>query len=310
MGNTFYFDWEVSLMEGLQKGMGAVGEAAAKALSVIGGETFTLLVLLTVLFCYKKEVGKRCGLMIIAVSMWFPMIKNIVLRLRPYMAHPDRIKALILAESDADAMDIVQQGYSFPSGHAAMAVTVYGSVAREVKKRWMWCVAILAPLLIGISRFAVGVHYPTDVLVGWVLGVVAIGFGALLEKKVAKEWMRYTILLVVTVPGIFWCTSRDYFSALGLLIAMVIVFPYEKKHIDFADTRNVWAMILRVVGALALYYAMNTVMKLPFDNAYLNSGELGANLIRSARYAIILFVIIGVYPRCFPLFEKVGRKKA
>ena len=309
MGNVFYFDWEVNLIEWLQKTIGSAGQAIAKALSFIGGETIMLLVLLVVLFCYKKEAGKRCGFTIVTASMWFPMIKNIVLRIRPYMAHPERIEALTVVEADADPMDVLQQGYSFPSGHSANAAAMYGSIAREIRKKWMWWLAVIIPLLIGLSRFAVGVHYPTDVLAGWLVGLAAIGFSALLEKKVQKEWIRSAILLAVTIPGIFWCTSRDYFTSLGLLIGMVTVFPYEKKYVNFQDTKNIWAMILRVLGAFAVYAVMNTVLKLPFDKEWLNSGTMGANLIRSARYAVMLFVLIGVYPRVFPVFEKIGRKR-
>ena len=309
MGNVFYFDWEVDLIEWLQKTIGSAGQAIAKAVTFIGGETVMLLVLLVVLFCYKKEAGKRCGFTMVAASMWFPMIKNIVLRVRPYMAHPERVEALTVVQEDADPLDIIQQGYSFPSGHSANAVAMYGSIAREIRKKWMWWLAVIVPLLIGLSRFVVGVHYPTDVLGGWLVGLAAIGFSALLEKKVKKEWVRSMILLAVTVPGIFWCTSRDYFTSLGLLIGMVTVFPYEKKYINFQDTKNVWAMILRVAGAFAVYAVMNTVLKLPFDKEWLNSGTLGANMIRSARYALMLFVLLGVYPRVFPVFEKIGRRK-
>ena len=113
------------------------------------------------------------------------------------------------------------------------------------------------------------------------------------------------ILLVTVLPGVFWCRSRDYYSALGALIGMAVVLPYEKKYINFQDTRKVPVMILRVLGAFAIYYALNTLLKLPFSREYLNSGELGPNLIRTLRYAIELFVIIGVYPRCFPAMEKL-----
>ena len=67
-------------------------------------------------------------------------------------------------------------------------------------------------------------------------------------------------------------------------------------------------MILRTAGAFAIYFVLNTLLKLPFNKAWLDSGELAANLVRTARYAIILFVVLGVYPRVFPLFEKIGRK--
>ena len=309
MGNTFYFGWEVDLIEWIQTNMGKVGEYAARVMSFIGGETFSLLVLIAVLFCYRKEVGKRVSCSVLMAGIWFPMIKNVALRVRPYMAHPDRAKVLQVVEADADPMDIVQQGYSFPSGHGATAVSLFGTLAMDVRKRWMWFVAIIMPLLIGLSRIAVGVHYPTDVLCGWVVGLLAIGFNVLLQKKVQKEWVRYAIMVALALPGLFWCRSRDYFSALGLLIGAAFAFPYEAKYIQFKDTRNVWAMILRTVGAFAVYYALNTLLKLPFSKEFLDNGTLAAGLVRTARYAVVLFVALAVYPRVFPIFEKIGKKK-
>ncbi|MER1994716.1 MAG: phosphatase PAP2 family protein [Eubacteriales bacterium] len=309
MGNTFYFDWEVSLIEWVQNGMGSFGTTLAKMFSFIGGETMSLLLLIIVLFCYRKASGKRVAMTVLTASMWFPMIKNIVLRVRPYMAHKDSIKVLQVVEADADPADIIQQGFSFPSGHGATAVSLFGSIGRELRKRWMWTLAVVMPLLIGLSRIAVGVHYPTDVLAGWAVGLAAIGFNMLLVKYVKKEWVRYAILLALTVPGIFWCTSRDYFTALGLLIAATVAFPYEEKYVQFKDTRNIWAMILRAAGSFAIYFALNTLLKMPFSKEWLDSGELAANLVRTARYAVILFIIIGVYPRVFPAFEKIGKKQ-
>ena len=309
MGNTFYFDWEVILIEWVQNGMGSFGTTLAKMFSFIGGETMSLLLLIIMLFCYRKASGKRVAMTVLTASMWFPMIKNIVLRVRPYMAHKDSIKVLQVVEADADPADIIQQGFSFPSGHGATAVSLFGSIGRELRKRWMWTLAVVMPLLIGLSRIAVGVHYPTDVLAGWAVGLAAIGFNMLLVKYVKKEWVRYAILLALTVPGIFWCTSRDYFTALGLLIAATVAFPYEEKYVQFKDTRNIWAMILRAAGSFAIYFALNTLLKMPFSKEWLDSGELAANLVRTARYAVILFIIIGVYPRVFPAFEKIGKKQ-
>lgn len=310
MGNIFYFQWEIDLIAWLQQVMGKAGSIAAKVMSFIGGETFMLLLMIVMLFCYRKESGKRVALTVLTAGMWFPMIKNVVLRIRPYMAHQESIKVLQVTEADADPMDIIQQGFSFPSGHSATAVAMFGSIARELRKRWMWTVAVVMALLIGLSRIAVGVHYPTDVLAGWAVGLTAVGFCILLEKKVKQEWLRYVILLAISLPGIFWCTSRDYFTTLGLLIGAAAGFPYEKKYIGFRDTRSIPAMILRCIGALAIYYVLNTVLKMPFSKEFLDNGTLTANLVRTARYAVILFVVIAVYPRVFPLFEKIriGRK--
>ena len=193
-GNVFFFQWEVDLIAWMQSSMGKAGEIAARVMSFIGGETVSLLMIIALLFCYRKEVGKKVACSVLMAGIWFPMIKNIVLRVRPYMAHKEQIECLQLVEADADKWDIIQQGFSFPSGHGATAVSLFGSIGKELRKRWMWTLAILMPLLIGLSRISVGVHYPTDVLAGWAIGLLAICFGEWLEKKVAKEQVRYLIL--------------------------------------------------------------------------------------------------------------------
>ena len=68
-------------------------------------------------------------------------------------------------------------------------------------------------------------------------------------------------------------------------------------------------MILRVIGAFLVYFVMNTLLKLPFDEQFLAGASLGAFLIRMARYAIVTFLMMGVYPFVFPLYERIGKKQ-
>jgi undecaprenyl-diphosphatase len=74
--------------------------------------------------------------------------------------------------------------WSFPSGHAMSAAIVYGTVAylaaRLQKRRWHRAVTMLAALiiilLIAVSRLYLGVHYPSDVLAGIIIGLAWAGF--------------------------------------------------------------------------------------------------------------------------------------
>ena len=101
-----------------------------------------------------------------------------------------------------------------------------------------------------------------------------------------------------------------YYTSLGLLIGLIAAIHFEAKFVNFKETRNIWAMILRVAGAFALYFVLNTAMKMPFSTEFLASGTMGAFLVRTSRYAVLIFVIIGIYPMVFPLFEKIGKRPA
>ena len=70
--------------------------------------------------------------------------------------------------------------YSFPSGHALYAACCYGVLAWLVASRiqnkslriLIWSFAVLLAFLIGLSRIYLGVHYPSDVIAGFVAGIV------------------------------------------------------------------------------------------------------------------------------------------
>ena len=302
-------EWEVGLIEWIQNTLGSLNGTVGTVLSFIGGEIGLLLVLLTALFCWKKESGKRLALIVTAVNTWVPMIKAVVMRPRPYMEYPDRVQGVADFGNTASLDDVAAQGYSFPSSHSASTTALFIPLAQEVKKKWMWIAAVVITFLVGVSRAVNGMHYPTDILAGWAIGLAGAGICLLLEKKVKNEWIRHLILLLSVLPGLFYVRTEDYFTSLGLLIGLIAAIHFEEKFINFRDTRNIWALILRVAGAFVLYYVLNTLLKLPFSKAFLSGGTLGAYLVRTARYGLIIFAIIGVYPMAFPLFEKIGKKK-
>ncbi|MCM3631136.1 phosphatase PAP2 family protein [Paenibacillus glycanilyticus] len=89
-------------------------------------------------------------------------------------------------------------GFSFPSGHSMSAFTLYGITIyflwKHLKYRWMRTVVILMGtaliLMIGISRIYLGVHYPSDVIGGYLVSaawlMMSIG---LYERFLEKRWI-------------------------------------------------------------------------------------------------------------------------
>lgn len=88
----------------------------------------------------------------------------------------------------------LEDGYGFPSGHAANTTAVYLMLAAvtviAVRTTWVRvtaaAVAVAVSVAVGVSRVVLGVHSPTDVLAGWVLGaswVIAVAAGYALVRN-------------------------------------------------------------------------------------------------------------------------------
>jgi membrane-associated phospholipid phosphatase len=86
---------------------------------------------------------------------------------------------------------LVETSTSYPSGHAQAGITVWFALGVVIliadAGRWTWLLAtpllILGPL-IGASRTVVGVHWPTDVLGGWLLGAAWLGTCVVVLRRV------------------------------------------------------------------------------------------------------------------------------
>ncbi len=302
---TFYFDWEVSLMEWLQSIIGSAGVKIASAVTMLGEELILVAVLGFLYFCYDKELGKRVGLMIVLGLVWNPFLKNLVLRRRPYFDN-SAVKCLKPVNADADIYDIAAQGYSFPSGHSTNSAIAYGGIAagmtgEDKSKRRLWIPGIILPFLVGVSRFILGVHYPTDVLVGWAMGAGIIWLVLHLEKLFRTRKMLYLALFAVSMLGIFVCRTEDYYTGLGLMAGFFLASLFEEKYVHFENTRSPVRCILRLAGAFALYLGLNRLLKMPFTEEFLDSGSAAAFAVRFLRYTIVSFTALGLYPLVFRL---------
>jgi undecaprenyl-diphosphatase len=107
---------------------------------------------------------------------------------------------LLVGRHRPDLLDPVARaaGYSFPSGHAltnALGATVFlivllpSTAGRPWARGWLWAGAIVIPLVTGVSRVALGVHWTSDVVAGWLLGVAV----ALVAARGIGSWRPVTV---------------------------------------------------------------------------------------------------------------------
>jgi len=97
---------------------------------------------------------------------FYKLIKSGTSRPRPYQANPGIINLVIPPDQ-----------FSFPSGHTAAATV--SAVAFSLIFPALIPVFILFAFLVGTSRVYLGVHYPTDIAAGLILGLASCGFSYL-----------------------------------------------------------------------------------------------------------------------------------
>lgn len=126
------------------------------------GDSWFWLVGLIVLWLVGDEAWKGRALMMISailITATFVMVLKFTFRRR----RPEGELGQIYRKTDP---------HSFPSGHAARALML-GVLALILGPPWFGILLIIWGPLVGLARVAMGVHYVSDILAGWVIGIMA-----------------------------------------------------------------------------------------------------------------------------------------
>lgn len=151
-----------------------------KIVTILCNTSFIAAIFIFVFLVVKNiRIKKYLCVNILIVFMTNTLLKIIVSRPRP------------LGEHLVDA-----GGFSFPSGHAMMAVGLYGLFIyfayKYIKEKRQKCILMVSLfiviLLIGMSRIYLGVHYTSDVLAGFMLSLAyLIVYVSIMESRVVKK---------------------------------------------------------------------------------------------------------------------------
>ena len=146
-------------------------DAFMMAVTELGSGTLLTIITISVLlfFTLKKWKRETTALLIclVGAALLTQLLKELFARARP------------------DMFSLVNEsGYSFPSGHSMVSFCVYGFLAYVLSRQFTsircrmaaFFAAACVVLIIGVSRVYLGVHYPTDVLAGFVAGGTWLAF--------------------------------------------------------------------------------------------------------------------------------------
>ena len=280
----------------------------------LGEETAFLVAALIVFWC----VDKRKGYYLLSVGFLGTMANQflkITCRVpRPWVLDEN----FTILEQAREAAT----GYSFPSGHSQNAVGTFGSIAAFTGSGVVKWICIAVCILVPLSRMYIGVHTPSDVLVGSGMALILVG---LLKKPVLKGSdaamnLLLTAMVLLAAAQVLYVelwpfpaevdahnlesAVKNAYTMLGSTCGAAVIYWAEKRHVDFSTRAVWWAQILKAVLGLALVLAVKEGLRTPLELLF--AGHMAA---RAVRYFLIVVAAGFLWPMTFPMFSKLGVTK-
>jgi len=282
--------WGLDIVRCVQGAASPILTSAMKGLSMAGSEYCLLLLLPLVYWCVDKRRGLRISLLVFASAAINLGLKSAFAQPRPY-------------ELDPSVGMAKESTFGLPSGHAQTSAVFWGSAAPLFRAPWGLILAIALPLLVGLSRVYLGVHFPTDVFAGWAIGAAIVlldrKYGERIGQALTKLRSSPAIALVAAIALLMNILSKNETSVSGAFFGLAAAWIFAKKSAPFSVEGSFGKRTLRYLFGLATVAIVYLLPKLIF--ASIEAG--GPPILRFLRYAVLGAWVAGGAPW---LFIKLG----
>lgn len=166
------------------------------------------------------------------------------------------------------------RGPGMPSGHAQASLLLYGLIAFELRRLWAWVACITIVLLTGFSRVHLGVHFPQDVIGGWLAGLAVLLPWLAAQHKLRPAFGRSrpllaTVYLLVAAAALAIYPHPDVVAALAVGLGLLstpaaLVAPRSAK--SWVRRRPLLAWTLIVAGLFTLGHGLKLIW--PFEATF------------------------------------------
>jgi membrane-associated phospholipid phosphatase len=223
--------------------------------TMIGEDTFFILVTAIMYWCIDKELGYRLGFVTVTSACVNFGIKELLKIPRP-IGEPG-IRSLRVQTAE---------GYSFPSGHTQNTTTLWTFFMQIFRRGWFYAAGILVILMVGVSRLYLGVHTPYDVAGGMLIGSVWVFFWGYLTDKTGKgnEMKLYIVTTLIASAGMLFFREENYYKVTGTLTGLLLGFIIEPRFINFGVRASMTVQVLKVSFGLGVLYALRLFLKAIF----------------------------------------------
>ncbi|MDR0376051.1 MAG: phosphatase PAP2 family protein [Treponema sp.] len=258
------YQWGLAVIKRIQTWDNPVVDGFMRGISLFGTEAVYLALLLLIFWCIDEKKGVRLSVMTL-FSAWINVFfKALLHQPRPFQLDPSVGKSF-------------EPSYGIPSGHAQMSLAFWTVVAswakRGTRSALFLALAILISLVMGVSRLYLGVHFPTDLFAGWLLGGAALACYIFFEERIsnflAKSGLRIQFIISATSSFVILLTGNTFLSGamlgMGAGYALMLKFaPFAAKSKRGRGVKTFFILLARYVigaaGAAVLFLMFQRLM--------------------------------------------------
>jgi len=253
-----------------------------RLITSLGSAGVYIAVVCFVYWCIDEKKGLHLGLMAL-ISIWINLsLKWALDQPRPFFPAYDPSVGMIS-----------EQLGGFPSGHAQNTLVALTIISTWLTRRWAYIAAALVCLLVGFSRVYLGVHFPTDIIGGWLIGGIILAAYFLTRKRIealiAKGGFRGGIYAgaALAFVMILYRPSAQLLLPGSLLLGLVIGYNICKFYCHFsACALGDRTGIYRPLALLVRFLLGITVFAL----LYVVTGKITGAMHNSGNYQLVIFL--------------------
>lgn len=285
---TALHEWGIALVLWFQRFSPGL-DLPFRLITFLGQAEFYLLVFPILYWLIDRDLGARLSLLFVISLCINALAKGLAGQPRPFTYSP---QVQMLYEAT---------GGGFPSGHTQNTVAVWGYLASEVGSAGLWVLAALLMLLIPLSRVYLGVHFPSDLLGGYLLGFLLLilyrRLGPRLGRWLKERPLAVQLLIAGGAPLLILLFLGGLDPTLppsaGILLGLSTGLVLERRHVRMSVRgslhQRLGRLVVSTLSLAALYFAYRQV------EANLTLGLAAESVF----YALVGLLVGFVGPWCF-----------
>lgn len=277
-------EFGIALIQSLQTLSPAL-EMPMNVFTFLGKIEFYMIFITLIYWVINSQLGFRVFMILLTTDIFASAFKQLFHQPRPYWI------------GDVRGMG-VEESYGIPSSHASDSLSVWSYLAIKLRKAWLWITAVTLIFFIAFSRLYLGVHFPHDILFGWVIGLTVLIIFVRKEEKFSN-W--------INTRGISYQVGFSFVISLLFIAIGYIV----KALIAGSSDPSAWSQLSTEARSLTHYFTLAgaffgagagyAYMKLlaPFKVA-------GSGLQRAGRYLVGIIGVFAILYGLDPLFSLIA----